>query len=119
MAPTASSTSLNACALAGLVEVPRTATRVSLATISFRSSSYFPLSCGARVDKPVMFPPGRARLAMNTTTRRIDDTTAVFVAHIILAVFVTDTEAEKSVIYGRRKTRFIKEKKANLHARLN
>ena len=49
--------SLNACALPGLVEVPKTATRESLGTISFRSSSCFPLSSGARVDNPVMFPP--------------------------------------------------------------
>ncbi len=47
----------------GLVEVPKTATRESLGTISFRSSSRFPLSSGARVDNPVIFPPGRARLA--------------------------------------------------------
>ena len=40
-----------------------TATRPSLGTISFRSSSCFPLISGARVDKPVIFPPGRARLA--------------------------------------------------------
>ena len=47
----------------GLVEFPRTATRESLGTISFKSSNRFPLSSGARVDNPVMFPPGRARLA--------------------------------------------------------
>jgi hypothetical protein len=40
-----------------------TATRPSLGTISFRISSCFPLISGARVDNPVMFPPGRARLA--------------------------------------------------------
>ena len=33
--------------------------------VSFNSSSRFPLSSGASVDNPVMFPPGRARLAMN------------------------------------------------------
>ena len=42
-----------------------TATRDSLGTVSFRSSSRFPSSSGARVDNPVMFPPGRARLATN------------------------------------------------------
>ena len=31
--------------------------------ISLRSSSRFPLNSGARVESPVMFPPGRARLA--------------------------------------------------------
>ena len=56
---------LTSCALPGLVEVPKTATRESLGTISFRSSSCFPLSSGAKVDNPVMFPPGRARLATN------------------------------------------------------
>src|SRR5262245_33250489 len=33
--------------------------------ISFKSSSRFPLSSGARVASPVIFPPGRARLATN------------------------------------------------------
>src|SRR5215510_318587 len=32
---------------------------------SFRRSTRFPLISGARVDNPVMFPPGRARLATN------------------------------------------------------
>ena len=31
--------------------------------ISFKSSSRFPLSSGEKLDSPVMFPPGRARLA--------------------------------------------------------
>ena len=39
--------SLNTCAWPGWVEVPRTATRESLGTISFRSSSRFPLISGA------------------------------------------------------------------------
>ena len=64
-APAASSISFNDCALPGSVEVPKTATRESLGMISFRSSSCFPLISGARVDNPVMFPPGRARLATN------------------------------------------------------
>ena len=34
-------------------------------TISFRSSSRFPLIAGERVDNPVTFPPGRARLVTN------------------------------------------------------
>ena len=63
--PAARSTSLNACALPGLVEVRRTATRESLGTISFKRSSCLPLISGARLDNPVMFPPGRARLATN------------------------------------------------------
>ena len=58
-----SSTSFNSCAVPGLVEVPRTATRESSGTISFRSSSRFPFISGERVDNPVMLPPGRARLA--------------------------------------------------------
>ena len=44
---------------------PRTATRESLGTISFRSSSRLPLNSGANVVNPVIFPPGRARLATN------------------------------------------------------
>ena len=63
--------SFNTCALPGSVEVPRTATRESLGTISFRSSSCFPLISGARVDNPVMFPPGRARLATKPVANRI------------------------------------------------
>ena len=48
-----------------LVEFPTTATRESLGMISFNSSSCFPLISGARLDNPVIFPPGRARLATN------------------------------------------------------
>src|SRR5215813_4387192 len=62
--PAASSTSVNSCPVPALVEVPKAATRERLGTVSFRSSSRFPLSSGARVDSPVMFPPGRAKLAM-------------------------------------------------------
>src|SRR5215813_14100483 len=40
------------------------ATRESLGTTSLRISSRLPLSSTLRVDSPVMFPPGRARLAM-------------------------------------------------------
>ena len=58
-----SSISFNVCALLGSVEVPKTATRESPGTISFKSSSRFPLLSGARVDKPVIFPPGRDKLA--------------------------------------------------------
>ena len=58
-------TSLRICALPEFIEVPKTATRESLGTISFKSSSFFPLISGARLDSPVMFPPGRARLATN------------------------------------------------------
>src|SRR5262249_40726461 len=36
-----------------------------------------------------------------------------------LRVFITDTVAEKSVIYGRRRTRFIEGEKANFDAGLN
>ena len=39
------------------------ATRESLGTMSFRISSCLPLISGAKFDNPVMFPPGRARLA--------------------------------------------------------
>src|SRR5262245_27855997 len=48
--PAASSTSVNSCPVPALVEVPKAATRESLGTVSFRSSSRFPLSSGARVD---------------------------------------------------------------------
>jgi hypothetical protein len=36
-----------------------------------------------------------------------------------LRLFITDTEAEKSVFYGRRETRFIEGKKANFDVGLN
>ena len=55
-----------------LVEVPKTVTRESLGIVSFRSSSRFPLSSGASVDNPVMFPPGRARLATNPSQQDRD-----------------------------------------------
>ena len=45
------------------LKLAKTATRESLGTISLRSSSRFPLNSGRRVANPVMFPPGRARLA--------------------------------------------------------
>jgi hypothetical protein len=54
--------SLNDRALPGWVDLPRTATRESLGSISFKSSSCLALISGARLDNPVMFPPGRARL---------------------------------------------------------
>ena len=47
-ASAASSISFNACALPGSFEFPRTATRDSLGTISFRSSSCLPLISGAK-----------------------------------------------------------------------
>ena len=37
----------------------------SMGTTSFRSSSRFPLNSGNTALNPVMFPPGRARLATN------------------------------------------------------
>ena len=55
--------SLSTLARCPAVEVPKTATRESFGTVSLRSSRRFPLISGARVDNPVMFPPGRARLA--------------------------------------------------------
>gem|GEM_PF-2323429 len=63
--PAASSISFKNCAVPGSVELPMTVTRESLGTISFKSSSRLPLISGARVDNPVMFPPGRAKLATN------------------------------------------------------
>jgi hypothetical protein len=36
-----------------------------------------------------------------------------------LRLFITDTEAQKSVIYGRRRTRFTEQEKANFSAGLN
>ena len=42
-----------------------TPTRESLGMICFKRSSCLPLISGARAASPVMFPPGRARLATN------------------------------------------------------
>jgi hypothetical protein len=50
---------------------------------------------------------------------RIDGTAAFFIAHPVVAAFITDTEAEKSVIYARGRTRFIEGEKANFSAGLN
>jgi hypothetical protein len=41
-----------------------------------------------------------------TTTTSTDKRAAFFIAHLALAVFITNSEAEKSVIYGRSGTRF-------------
>src|SRR4030095_5369505 len=49
-APAASSVSLSDCELPGLVDMPKTATRESLGTISFRSSSRLPLISWARLE---------------------------------------------------------------------
>ena len=51
--------------------IPTTATRESLGTISLSISSCFLFSSGDSVDNPVMFPPGRARLATSPETNRI------------------------------------------------
>jgi hypothetical protein len=51
-------------AMPGSVEFPRTLTREILGTISFRSSVVSADLRGKR-RQPVMFPPGRARLATN------------------------------------------------------
>ncbi len=61
----ACSVSLVACAFPGISKVPRTATRERFGRTSFRSSTRLPLNSRARLDNPVTFPPGRARLATN------------------------------------------------------
>jgi hypothetical protein len=50
---------------------------------------------------------------------RIDSTAAFFIAHLVRMAFITDTEAERSVIYGSGRTRFIEGKKANFDVGLN
>ena len=60
----AASISLDVCALPGWSD-PEDSHPESLGTISLSSSSRFPLSSPARLVSPVMFPPGRARLATN------------------------------------------------------
>src|SRR4029453_17998894 len=62
-AAAAASASRNWGVFPGLVGFQSTATRVSLGTSSLRSSSPFPISWSERRVGPVMFPPGRARLA--------------------------------------------------------
>ena len=42
-----------------------TATREIFGIISLRSSIRFPLNSGAKLDNPVILPPGRARVATN------------------------------------------------------
>jgi hypothetical protein len=44
---------------------PSTATRARRGTTSLRISRRFPLVSGDWLERPVMFPPGRARLATN------------------------------------------------------
>ena len=63
-AAAASSVSLNTCTLPS-VELSKKATRESRGRTSCTSSSRLPLNCGDRVESPVIFPPGCARLATN------------------------------------------------------
>jgi hypothetical protein len=55
----------------------------------------------------------------STTATRIDGTAAFFIAHPIGALSITPTDIKKSIIYGRRRTRFIEGKKANFDVGLN
>ena len=64
MLAAASSVSFKFVVRCSKVEKSKTGHRKA-GTVSFRSSNCFPLSSGARVANPVMFPPGRARLATN------------------------------------------------------
>jgi hypothetical protein len=80
--------------------------RETSGTTSLSSSNRFPLSSVVRVASPVMFPPGRARLATSPvltgsllTGITMDDTPAFFIAHISFwALFITPIEVKKSVI---------------------
>jgi hypothetical protein len=56
--------------------------------------------------------------ASSITETKIDDAAALFIAHLV-RLFITDREAEKSVIYGIIKTRFFEEKKVNSDVGLN
>ncbi|HYT57804.1 MAG TPA: hypothetical protein VEQ38_24105, partial [Verrucomicrobiae bacterium] len=49
--------------------------------------------------------------ASSIIAHRIDDAAAFFIAHLILAVFITDTEAEKSVIYPQKENQIHRGKK--------
>ena len=55
--------SFHMSSLAGLAEFRRSATRATFGAASFSNSNRFPLSSGPSIVNPVMFPPGRARLA--------------------------------------------------------
>jgi hypothetical protein len=70
------------------------------------------------MEKPVRYPIRGAffgcALAMTATASsinaaRIAGVAALFIAHLV-RLFITDTEAEKSVIYGTRRTRFTRGK---------
>jgi hypothetical protein len=50
---------------------------------------------------------------------RVDKRAAFFIAHFALAVFITNSEAEKRVIYGRRETGFVEAKSPKSDVRLN
>ena len=53
---------------------------------------------------------GYDRNTSKTTTTRIDGT-AAFISHSFRALFITETEVEKSVVYGRSNTRIVEGKK--------
>ena len=57
--------SLRYCAADGSAGLNSKPTRDNCGTISRRSSNRFAVRSVARMDSPVMFPPGRARLSTN------------------------------------------------------
>jgi hypothetical protein len=73
-----------------------------------------------RVTLLVCCASAMAATASSITAIRIDGGIAFFIcAPRSCGFFITDAEAEKSIIYGRRKTGFVEGKKANFQVGLN
>ena len=101
----------------GPIPKDRHAGRAACGTTSLRSSSCFPYISAERADKPVMFPPGRARLAMNwlatgslSLVMTMELVTVVALAHGVdagLAVTITSTlrRTSSAASEGRRSSR--------------
>src|SRR5439155_22869669 len=68
------------CAKAGFAAFQKTATRETFGRASCSSSSLFPVSSAVKLDSPVIFPPGRERLATSplpTGSLTLEKTTGI------------------------------------------
>src|SRR5262245_42399761 len=66
--------------------VPENPTREILGTASLSNSSRFPVNSRARVVNPVMFAPGRPRLAMNPSSTGLSSA-AITMGMLLVACF--------------------------------
>ena len=89
-------------ATAGFVGFEMTMMRESLGTLSFSNSNLFPASSGAPVVKPVMLPPGRARLS--TSPLATGSLIAKKTIGIVLLAFLAAKTPGKEALVTMRST---------------